>query len=79
MSTGQLRRRLGALEAESANKLGQVHRVMVPEGLAEAEREAWIAEHRASLPETDLVIYRTIIDPPPRADGAGGMPGAEAA
>ena len=79
MTTGRLQRRLGALEAESANRLGQVHRVFVPEGLSAAEREAWIADHRASLPPNDLVIYRTIIDWPPRADGAGGMPGAEEA
>ena len=78
MSTGHLRRRLGALEAENANKLGQVHRVFVPEGLSEAERKAWIAEHSASVPPNDIVIYRAIIDPsPPRADGAGGVSGVE--
>ena len=74
MTTGRLQRRLGALEANSANKPGQVHRVFVPEGLSAAEREAWIADHRASLPPNDLVIYRTIIDWPPKgaqADGAG--------
>jgi hypothetical protein len=56
------------------NRLGRVHRVFVPEGLSAAEREAWIADHRASLPPNDLVIYRTIIDWPPKgveADGAG--------
>ena len=79
MTTERLRRSLGALETKSANRLGQVHRVFVPEGLSAAEREAWIADHRASLPPNDLVIYRTIIDWPPRADGAGGMPGAEGA
>jgi hypothetical protein len=66
MRTERLRRRLGSLEAENANKIGQVHSVMVPEGLTEAEREAWIAEHSASLPPDDIVIYRTIIDPPAR-------------
>jgi hypothetical protein len=48
--------------------------------LSEAEREAWIAEHRASLPPGQGVIYRTIIDWPPRgaqADGTDTAPGAE--
>src|SRR3712207_8728205 len=54
-----------SLEAENASKLGQVHRVFVPEGLSKAERKAWIAEHSASVPPNDIVIYRTIIDPPP--------------
>ena len=82
MTTGRLQRRLGALEAESANRLGQVHRVFVPEGLSAAEREAWIADHRASLPPNDLVIYRTIIDWPPKgaqADGACTASGVEEA
>ena len=75
MSTQHLRRRLGDLETADANKLGQIHRVMVPDGLTEAERKAWIAEHSASVPPDDIVIYRTIIDPPPpRADGAGTAP-----
>ena len=40
MTTGRLQRRLGALEAERANRLGQVHRVFVPEELSGSEREA---------------------------------------
>ena len=74
MSIGRLRRRLGALEAVGANKPGQVHRFLVPEGLSAAEREAWIAERTAALPPNDIVIVRTIIDWPPKAaqaDGAG--------
>ena len=61
---------------------GQVHRVFVPEELERIRARGRIAEHRASLPPNDLVIYRTIIDWPPKgaqADGSGAASGAEEA
>lgn len=63
--------RIARLEDQAGTRVGRGHQFIVPDGLSDAGREAWMGERERGLPPGDFAIFRIIVDPPARpADGA---------
>lgn len=68
MTQRTIRARIARLEDQAGTKLGRAHLFIAPDGLSDAEREAWIGERERELPPGDFAIVRIMIDPPARLD-----------